>query len=397
MAEFFIYLYLIPEVKCYETNFYSMKKFREYHLLRIFKAWDELSRPLDVFLRHYFRENKAIGSKDRQEICDTLYGMIRWRGLLDYLCDKPLTWEKRLEKYLSLNPLDYQNNPNIPLHVRVSFPQVIFSRLQDHYGEEKAVTLCLNSNHSAPTTVRTNLMKTTREALLDKWKEVYDVEPCAESEWAITFKKRVNFFALPEFKEGLFEVQDEGSQLVANQIEPGKKDHILDYCAGSGGKTLGFAPKMNGQGQIYLYDIRPHVLDEAKKRLKRAGVQNAQILSDAKLKKKGMLERMDWILLDVPCSGSGTLRRNPDMKWKISNASLERLIEEQRKIFEKVLKFLHPKGKIVYATCSIFPEENEKQVSYFIKKYDLKLAKPPFLTFPKPGKMDGFFCAVLTR
>ena len=180
-------------------------------------------------------------------------------------------------------------------------------------------------------------------------------------------------------------------------MKASSNDHVLDYCAGSGGKTLAFAPDMKNKGQVYLYDIRPHLLIEAKKRLKRAGIQNGQFLDENKLKKKGLLKRMDWILLDVPCSGSGTLRRNPDMKWKFHPEMVERLVNEQQKIFDKVLKFLHPNGKIVFATCSIFPEENEQQIEYFMTKYHLQLEREPFQSFPKNGEMDGFYCVVLSN
>jgi 16S rRNA (cytosine967-C5)-methyltransferase len=371
-----------------------MKLFRKHHLLKILKDSGNSTLPMDAFLRNYFREHKAVGSKDRAEICETLYGMIRWKGLIDAKCSKPITWESRLESYLSFPT---ENQEELPPHVRVSFPKFFFNHLKDAYGEERAIELCLNSNKQAPTTVRVNSLKTNRESLLKKWKIDYGVSPCLHSKHGIVFDKRINFFALPEFKEGFFEIQDEGSQLIASHVKASPNDHILDYCAGSGGKTLAFAPEMKNKGQIYLYDIRPHALIESKKRLKRAGIQNAQILDEKKIKKKGLLNRMDWILLDVPCSGSGTLRRNPDMKWKFKPETLERLIEEQRKIFNKALKFLHPDGKIVFATCSIFPEENERQVAYFMEKYQLKLVCEPFQSFPKDGEMDGFYCAVLSR
>lgn len=371
-----------------------MKKFREYHLLKILKESEKLSLPLDGFLRRYFKEHKAVGSKDRQEICETLYGIIRWRGLIDVYTSKPVSWEKRLETYLNLSSKDHSK---LPPHIKVSFPKFLFHRLAEAYGEKKALEFCRNSNNQAPTTIRVNPLKILREALMEKWKTLYELSPCHHSALGISFKQRMNFFALPEFKEGLFEVQDEGSQLVAAHVKALPGDHILDYCAGSGGKTLAFAPQMKTQGQIYLYDIRPYALQEAKKRLKRAGIQNAQILDEKKLKKRGFENRMDWILLDVPCSGTGTLRRNPDMKWKLTPETFTRLVEEQRTIFHSALKFLHPKGKIVYATCSVIPEENEQQVSYFIKKYDLKLVEPPFLSFPKDGEMDGFFCATLAK
>lgn len=371
-----------------------MKPFRKHHLLKILEVSEKTPLPLDAFLRNYFREHKAVGSKDRAEICETLYGIIRWKGLLDAKCSKPVSWEDRLEAYLTSHS---DQDKDYPSHVQVSFPKFFFDHLKEAYGEKRAIEICLNSNQQAPTTVRINPLKTTRESLLKKWKLSFPVSPCKYSKLGIVFHKRINFFALPEFKEGLFEIQDEGSQLVASRVKACPNDHILDFCAGSGGKTLAFAPFMKNKGQIYLYDIRPYALIESKKRLKRAGIQNAQILDEKKLKKKGLLNRMDWILLDVPCSGSGTLRRNPDMKWKFKPEMLDRLIEEQRKIFDKVLKFLSPNGKIVYATCSIFPEENEKQMTYFMDKYHLKLIDEPFQSFPKDGEMDGFYCAVLSR
>ena len=372
----------------------GMTPFRKYHLLKILEDGGNSTLPLDAFLRDYFRANKSVGSKDRQEICEKLYGIVRWRGLVDTQCLKPISWEGRLEAFLQF---PVKNVETLPPHVQVSFPKFFYDHLVEAYGDTKAREFCLNSNKQAPTMVRVNLLKGSRKDLFYKWEAEYDVSLCKHSEAGIIFHKKINFFALPEFKAGLFEIQDEGSQLVASHVDVSPNDHILDYCAGSGGKTLAFAPKMGNKGQIYLYDIRPRALIEAKKRLKRAGIQNAQILDEQKLEKKGMVGRMDWILLDVPCSGTGTLRRNPDMKWKLKPETILRLVDEQQKIFHQSLKFLHPNGKIVYATCSILPEENERQVEHFMKKYHLKLESPLFQSFPKDGEMDGFFCAVLSR
>ena len=372
-----------------------MKPFRTFHLLKILETWTLSSSPLDRFLSSYFRTHKAVGSKDRAEICHILYDLIRWKGLLDAHASKQASWKKRLDLYL--NGCKKWDASAYPPHVQVSFPKCFFDRLKKAYGEPRAIELCLNSNQEAPTTIRVNLLKTTRAALLKKWEGTYGVYPCAQSKTGIVFEKRINFFALDEFKEGLFEMQDEGSQLIGAHVKASARDHVLDFCAGSGGKTLAFAPNMGGLGQIYLYDIRAQALIEAKKRLKRAGIQNAQILTLSKLRKKGLAKRMDWVLLDVPCSGSGTLRRNPDLKWRWSDASLEALTQTQRAIFEEGLKFVKKNGKIVYATCSLLPEENEEQVAYFIEAHGLKLVSPPFQSFPKKGEMDGFYCAVLSK
>lgn len=374
------------------TNF----AFRENHLFKILHHFDGQKGPLDLFLRNYFRANRAVGSKDRRFISEAVYGMMRWKGLLDHLCQNDLTWDARYRHYLKFNSQNHINDLSIPPHIRVSFPKNFFQLLSDAMGEEEALLFCQISNEPAPTTVRINTLKTNREAVLEKWKSLYEISVSRESPWGIIFHKKINFFELSEFKEGFFEVQDEGSQLIANMIDPAPKQKILDYCAGSGGKTLAFAPKLKNSGQIFLHDIRMQALEEAKKRLRRAGIQNAQFLFPDDAPKKRMLEKaMDWILVDAPCSGTGTLRRNPDMKWKFDLQMVERLVQEQRTIFEEALRFLHPKGTIVYATCSVLPQENQKQIAYFQEKLNLKLVGEPFISKPQANGMDGFFGAAL--
>ncbi len=374
-----------------------MNPFTRHHTLHILNAFESITLPLDAFLSFYFRKNKAIGSTDRKTICKTIYGIIRWKALIDYYCKSPITWESRVNLFPEFVPENYEHDQSIPLHIRMSFPKPYFKFLEDSIGTKLAIDFCIASNTQAPTTVRINPIQTTRKALFDLWKDIYPVQLCEESKLGITFQKRINFFALPEFKAGKFEIQDEGSQLVANHLEIKPSDHILDYCAGSGGKTLAFAYLTQNRGQIYLYDIRPRILKEAQKRLKRACIQNAQVINKKTLKSKLLINKMNWILLDVPCSGSGTMRRNPDMKWKFDLKSIEELVSKQREIFEKSLKYLHSSGRIVYATCSVFPQENEEQIQFFIEKYNLELTKPPFSSFPQRGKMDGFFTAVLKR
>lgn len=374
-----------------------MNKFRKFHLLSLLQGFDETNLPLDVYLSKYFRSHKAVGSKDRKEICEVLYKLIRWKGLVDFYCEKPLSWEKRIDTLKTI-PIDQSvKNPSIPKHVRVSFPKAFYETISKPFGEEKAKKYFLTSNTQAPITIRANPLKISREKLLEIFQSRYEVVPTKESPLGITFSKRMNFFAMEEFKKGYFEIQDEGSQVVANFLQPKPGDHVLDYCAGSGGKTLAFAHKMQKKGLIYLYDIRAHALNQARKRLNRAGIQNVQFLDNKKLKKNSLKSRMNWILLDVPCSGTGTLRRNPDMKWRFNKGDIQRLVEEQRKIFKKSLEYLAPGGKIVYVTCSVLPEENQQQVNFFIKEYNLKLDRIPFSTLPREGGMDGFYAAVLTK
>jgi 16S rRNA (cytosine967-C5)-methyltransferase len=381
------------------------RSFREHHLLQILNSFEAQSLPLDVFLRNYFRTHTAVGSKDRKEICEAIYGMVRWRGLLDHIAETPLSWETRFHAFakLSQNNLpDFERiGPKtqvpIPPHVRVSFPKILYQLLCDSLGEEKAFQFCLTCNGPAPTTIRVNLLKTTRRAILENWQNRFKVSPCRHSNVGIRFEEKINFFGMEEFKNGYFEVQDEASQLIADLvcIEPGMR--FLDYCAGSGGKSLAIAPRLQGRGQLFLHDTRPQVLLEARKRLKRAGIQNAQPLPADSPNKPLLKMKMDWVLVDAPCTGSGTLRRNPDMKWKFEEQMLPRIVQEQRQIFAEALSYLKPGGHIVYATCSILPQENQQQAAYFLEQYPLELIGEPFSSFPAAGEMDGFFGVVFKK
>lgn len=373
------------------------RNFRDYHLLEFLSKYESENLPLDVSMNLYFRENKAIGSKDRAQISDTAYELVRWRGSLDYLMQRPYTWEKRWQLYRQGALKNQETGQAIPSHIRVSFPKFYFDYLKNAYGEEKALEYCLISNTRAPITIRVNPLKTDRETLWSSWEGKYDISKCSASPWGIRFHQKILFSSLPEYKEGMFEVQDEASQLIAKLVAPSSTDHVLDYCAGSGGKSLAFAAEMAGKGQIYLHDIRKSILYQAKKRLKRAGIQNFQLLLPGAKKIPRLKGKFDIVLVDVPCSGSGTLRRNPDLKWNFSPEKLNELIGKQRAIFEEALSFVKPGGKIVYATCSILPQENENQIAFFTRKHLLYIAEEPLHTYPEQDGMDGFFGAVLQK
>jgi 16S rRNA (cytosine967-C5)-methyltransferase len=376
------------------------KPFREHHLLALLHGYEAQKLPLDLFMNFYFRDHKALGSKDRGEIAELIYAMVRVQSLLDYICQqsmpqKSISWEKRYQTFKEINLEALQLDLTIPLHIRLSFPAFLVDLLIKHYGEQKAIELCQVSNTPAPLTIRVNTLKTTREALIKLWQDEYSIKPCEKAQEGIIFLKRANLFNLPEFKEGFFEVQDEGSQLLASLVKAEPGQLFMDYCAGSGGKTLAVAPHMQNKGQIFLHDIRSYALDESKKRLHRAGIQNAQRIGadDPKLKK--LKKKMDWVLVDAPCSGTGTIRRNPDMKHKFQEETLKRLVGQQRTIFEKALSYLKPDGYIVFGTCSILKEENEEQVAHFLKTYKMKIIGEPLQTLPTLGGMDGFFGVVL--
>lgn len=371
--------------------------FRDHHLLTLLNGYERQTLPLDLYISNYFRNNKALGSKDRGVIAESIYSLVRWQGLYDHLESPPFTWEKRIKQSLTVNLTSVSNDPSIPLHIRVSCPQELFALLVESYGEEKALELCLINNSPAPTVVRANTAKISRESLLQRWKNDYSVFPCKHSKTGIIFHKKISFFSLPEFREGLFEVQDEGSQLIAQLMNVKPGELVLDYCSGSGGKTLAFAPQMEGKGQIFLHDVRSFALKEAQKRLKRAEIQNAQTVLEGDVRLTGLKKKMDWVLVDAPCTGTGTMRRNPDMKWKFNEDTLSRLMGQQRMIFEKALSYLKPNGAIVYATCSLLKQENEMQLEHFLKTYNLDLEGTVFKSLPAQGEMDGFFGAVMRR
>lgn len=361
--------------------------FCDYHISAILESYGKCGKPLDLFLSEYFRSHKSIGAHDRRTIGETLYQMVRWKSLIDHFChsNRPLD---RLYTFRKISVDIAQTNTSVPEAAKLGITPFLYEKFCNSFGKEKAKELCRILNLPAITTIRANLLKTTPEELFQKWQEKFQISPCPHAKAGIRFQKREPLFALPEFKEGLFEVQDEGSQLVAELVEAKPGDHVLDYCSGSGGKTLAFAPSMKGKGQIYLYDIREKALLEARKRLKRSGVQNVQFV----LPKKPV----DWLLADAPCSGTGTLRRNPDAKWKIDQEMVSRLIEEQRNIIKQSLGYLKSGGSLVYATCSILPEENEEQVAYFLKNHPLTLEKQ-ITWLPEEGGMDGFFAAVFKK
>lgn len=371
--------------------------FREHHLFEIIYGYEEKNIPIDLWVSQYFRAHSSLGSKDRAYIAETFYALMRWQGALDFIAGGSPNWQKRLEVYNETDFSALHGDETIPPHVRVSFPKELFDLFVANFGQEEALKLCYDSNFPAPTVVRANALKISREALFEKWKTTYAVSPTQQSPWGIVFHKKINFFSLPEFREGLFEVQDEASQLIAGLLEATPGQQVLDYCSGSGGKALAFAPLLKQKGQIYLHDIRERVLLEARRRLKRAGIQNSQVIKPNDLKLKKLKKQMDWVFADVPCSGTGTLRRNPDMKWKFDVSSLSRLCGLQREIFEKALSFLKPDGKIVYATCSILKQENQDQVDHFLQTYNLKIVGKTFQSFPRSGEMDGFFGVVLER
>lgn len=370
-----------------------MLKFREYHTLNILKLYESKNQPLDSLIRAYLKTHKAIGSKDRNQICKNIYYIIRNLSLIDAHLKNPPNWESRLD--FILNPEKYELVENLPLHIQTSHPKWLFDLLKNQYDPDTLEKILTSNNTEAPLTIRANLSKVSVDELESQLKLQFPIKRCLLSPIGLKFFRREPVTSLDSYKKGLFEIQDEASQLCCELLTVLPGQHILDYCAGAGGKSLAIAPKLKNKGVIYLHDIRQSAINEAKKRFERSGIHNIQFFHPkspipAKLKKK-----MDIVLTDVPCTGTGTFRRNPDLKWKTSLDDLNNLIPIQQKIFEEALGYLKPGGLIVYSTCSILAEENQNQVSKFLKSYsELKIINEMRL-LPQIDGHDGFYACVL--
>ncbi|XP_026190919.1 uncharacterized protein LOC34623275 [Cyclospora cayetanensis] len=381
-----------------------MNAFRVRHLeqaLQLYYAPHSTGHlPLDLFLRHYYNCNKSVGSNDKKFITEHIYQIVKWKGLLDHITPPPTSWPSRIRTYFVSDRWKLQTqNIKLPPSTRTSFPSELFARIENAYGTVKAINICNILNEEAPTYLRTNTLAISRDRLYSYLlNKGIAVEKSANSPYALVLPHRQRLGDLPEFHRGYFEIQDEASQLAALKVAAKPGDKVLDYCAGSGGKTLAFGPQMVNKGKIYLHDVRERMLREAKKRLKRAGITNYTVLTPGDPVLQKLAGAMDWVVCDVPCTGTGALRRSPEMKWKYRDDKLMDFIALQRHIFSSALQYVKPKsGKIVYITCSILDEENVQQAKFFCQQHGLVLNEPPFHSLPTSRGMDGFFCATFSR
>ncbi len=374
-----------------------MVPFREHHLYQIFDLLDQNQGPLDLILSQYFRQHKALGSKDRSFLGETLFELVRYQNVLDHFISKEKNWASRFSILKKNHVQDLLKDSSLPVHIQAGWPKELYDLLVQQQDQSIVHQWGQLSFHRAPITLRVNTIKISREEFLKKYASDFEMQPTKYSKQGIHILKRKALFQHPAFQAGYFEMQDEASQLIGTLVQAKPKEKVLDYCSGSGGKALAIAPFMNKKGVLYLHDIRAGILSQAKKRCKRAGIENVQIYDSCNKHLKGLKGNMDWVLVDAPCSGSGTYRRNPDLKWKFSKAMLQELVSKQRQIFEKALSYLKPNGKIIYATCSLLKEENEKQAEFFMQEHQLKLVQPYLNTSVYLDEMDGFFGAVFEK
>lgn len=355
--------------------------------------------PLDLFLRRYFQAHKFLGAPDRAWISDKTYELHRWRGLLDHLGPQPHSWMNRLRTFFMGDRWRSQTqNDKLPHHVRCSFPKELFDRFEGSLGTQAARKICDIQNEHAATFLRVNVAKIDRDKVFQFLvSKSLPVEKTLTSKVGLLLSSKQKLLDLPEYKMGYVEIQDESSQLIAQQVEAKPGESVLDFCAGSGGKSLVLAPPMLNRGQVYLHDIRDTILFESRRRMRKAGINNYTLLPPSHPLLPKLRGKVDWVLVDAPCSQTGALRRNPDMKWTYSDDRLFRWVAQQREVFEQALRYMKDGGRIVYATCSILDEENAQQVRYFCEKFGLYLSHPPLHALPQSRGMDGFFCATMER
>ncbi|SNV50612.1 Ribosomal RNA small subunit methyltransferase B [Chryseobacterium taklimakanense] len=378
----------------------------------------EKNKYADKVIERLLKSHKKWGSEDRKTVSEIFYNIIRWKKRLEYYMGegaKPgniykmilayLLWSKtkykKFEEFEGIKIADIlkklEKNTVPSKAIQHSIPDWLAETLEKELGdnwEKEMIAL----NEQAPTVLRANTLKTTVRELMDELKEE-NVESFSLKQYpdAVQLEEKKNVFLTSAFKDGLFEVQDASSQKIGEMLDVQEGMRVVDACAGAGGKTLHLAALMKNKGQIIALDIYEWKLAELKRRAKRAGAHNIETrtITDNKVIKR-LQEKADRLLIDAPCSGLGVLKRNPDSKWKIDQEFIDRIKDEQQQILQDYSKILKKGGRMVYATCSILPSENNEQVEKFLKNNpDFKLLKDEKI-MPSEG-YDGFYMALIER
>ncbi len=393
--------------------------------------------PADVVLSRYFRDHPRLGGRERGVIAEAVYALLRRRNLYNHLAESGSGSQMRRLALLGiaeaagtetlsglsdaerawLDEVMAIDRSSLPAALRASMPDWIMSRLVAQWGDDEAMQLVDALNQPAPLDLRVNTLKSDRdaaEAALIHAGIACEVTPF--SALGLRMRKKPALQNMPIFKEGQVEVQDEGSQLLAQILGAKRGEMVADFCAGAGGKTLALGAWMRNTGRLYAFDVSEKRLAKLKPRLARSGLSNVHPVliaheNDAKVKR--LAGKLDRVLIDAPCSGLGTLRRNPDMKWRLREQDLEELNTKQRSILASAARLVKPGGRLVYATCSVLDEENQGVVNDFlsahpefrlrpmseiVEEQKLALTMGDYLQLlPHRQQTDGFFAAVLER
>ncbi len=320
------------------------------------------NQPADLVLRKFFSAHREMGRRDRAELAELVFDVLRNRRLYASLAQgAPGSMPSRM---LELSRQRAQiRTSGLAQAIRLSLPDWLYGRLADRLGVDALEALGRVMLTPAPLDLRANLLKTDRDAAIAALQA--DGIDCTPSELAPQGIRVVGKPALERsqaFVSGLVEVQDCGSQLIALLCAPKRGQTVIDFCAGAGGKTLALAALMRGSGQVFACDISVARLQRLRPRLARSGASNVQpygIDSEVDPKLDRLAGRADVVLVDAPCSGTGTLRRNPDLKWRIAEEEIAELAAKQGAILEAAARLVRPGGALVYATCSLLDEEND--------------------------------------
>lgn len=377
----------------------------------------------DKVVARALKKDKRWGSHDRKFVAETIYEIVRWKRLYSEIADVKEPFDREdiwrvfavwavLRGYPIPDWRQLEGTPERKIKgrfdelsknrvYRESIPDWMDELGVKELGEEKWSKEIAAQNQPAKVILRVNTLKTNKEALRAILMDLdIETEFLKEQPDALVLKERANVFLTDAFKQGFFEVQDANSQLVAHflDVKPGMR--VVDTCAGAGGKALHMASLMENKGQLIAMDLYESKLKQLKIRAKRNGAFNIEykIIDSTKVIKK-LQEKADRVLIDAPCSGLGVLKRNPDAKWKLQPEFIDNIKKVQAEVLESYSRIVKPGGKLVYATCSVLPSENQEQVEKFLKTENGKK-----FTFIKDQKIlasesgfDGFYMALLER
>lgn len=375
----------------------------------------EQNRYADKALEKKFKSHPQWGSRDRRFIAESVYDIVRYKRLYANVVQSEKNYWFMVAAWVLVKGYELPDWPEFyhlnrqqvvsgfkalqsDLKVAQSYPDWLWEYGNRELGAQMWEKEAKALNEPAPVVFRANTLKISAPELEKKLRALsVAFEKIPGQNNAYLFLKKENVFKNPLFKEGCFEIQDAGSQQIAEFLNPETNDFVIDACAGAGGKSLHLAALMKNKGRVLSMDVEQWKLDELKKRAKRAGAFNIETRSIESPHILAALEgKADKILLDVPCSGSGVFKRNPDAKWKLSEESLERTKVLQKNILDHYHTMLKPGGELVYSTCSIFPSENQGQIQAFLTSHPEFKCKEEKTLLPSEG-FDGFYMAKLTK
>ncbi|EJL92875.1 tRNA/rRNA cytosine-C5-methylase [Herbaspirillum sp. CF444] len=393
--------------------------------------------PADVTLSRYFRENPKLGGRERGVIAEAVYGLLRNKSVYTNFAESGvgpmmrrmallgLTDTVSIESIAGLSAEEVEwltrtaqiDRNKLPLAMRANLPPWLLDKLIARDGEAAAMELADAMNQPAPLDLRVNAIKANRDDVAAELAAAPILcEPTPYSPLGLRVIKKPALQNLPLFKDGAIEVQDEGSQLLAQIVGAKRGEMVADFCAGAGGKTLALGASMRNTGRLYAFDVSEKRLAKLKPRLARSGLSNVHPVmiaheNDAKVKR--LAGKIDRVLVDAPCSGLGTLRRNPDMKWRQTVETIAEMHAKQVSILTSAARLVKAGGRLVYGTCSFLNEENEDVVTEFmqnnpdftlvpmgavLEEQKIALEMGDYLKLlPNLHQTDGFFAAVLER